>query len=131
MQNIPTDEAGLKKWINETHDGDVIAGAMNLSALLFEKETIVNAMRISLMSHYGRARKPILPQYFAFIPRLWRHLKRGSSYTELARGELQVATRPVVEGDILVAYIAEDQKIYYREQGEFEDGRFEEIKVAP
>ncbi len=59
--------------------------------------------------------------------RKWHHLKRGSDYTEFCRGTLQVATKPVVEGDILICYQGETGDFYYREQGEFEDGRFVEI----
>lgn len=56
-----------------------------------------------------------------------RHLKRGSVYHTLMIAELQVSTRPPVEGDKLVIYKAPDinPKIWAREKSEFEDGRFQ------
>jgi hypothetical protein len=57
----------------------------------------------------------------------WRHLARGTTYTELGRGKLQASTRPVVEGDEIVAYRGDDGAWWFRERGEFEDGRFERM----
>lgn len=61
------------------------------------------------------------------LPR-WRHKKRQSIYRELLRGELQVATTPPEEGDVVVAYIGEDGKVWMRKELEFTDGRFECLK---
>ena len=56
----------------------------------------------------------------------WRHVKRGTTYTEVARGPLQKSTLQIlVEGDELVAYQSEaDGKVCFRSAIEFDDGRF-------
>lgn len=64
-------------------------------------------------------------------PQRWRHLKRGSTYTEIARGDLQ-STHPLLEGKTLVAYRSEhDGRVWFRPQAEFEDGRFERLPDQP
>jgi hypothetical protein len=61
-----------------------------------------------------------------------RHKKRGSTYSVLGTAELQIAHIPAVEGAELVIYrCEEDGKLWAREFGEFEDGRFEDIAAAP
>jgi len=60
--------------------------------------------------------------------RRWHHHKRGSNYTEIMRGFLNVATKPPADGDVVVIYIADvDNRVCVREAGEFEDGRFAEL----
>jgi hypothetical protein len=59
----------------------------------------------------------------------WRHLKRQSTYTEVARGPLQKSgTYEFEEGMTLVCYRADaDGDHYFRFAGEFDDGRFIQI----
>jgi hypothetical protein len=58
----------------------------------------------------------------------WRHVKRGSIYTEVGRAELQAATANIIEeGTTLVIYRGEDGKLWARGEDEFTDGRFERI----
>ena len=57
--------------------------------------------------------------------RVWRHVKRGTLYTEIGRAELQDATGSVVEGCSLVVYRGTDGRLWARQEDEFEDGRFE------
>ena len=59
----------------------------------------------------------------------WRHVKRGTEYTEIGRAELQAANGPVAEGNILVIYRGDDGRLWSRREDEFADGRFE--RVAP
>jgi hypothetical protein len=61
--------------------------------------------------------------------RRFKHIKRGSTYTEVGRGELQKSTsRELVEGDRLVAYRGDDGCLWFRHEDEFLDGRFQEIE---
>jgi hypothetical protein len=56
----------------------------------------------------------------------YRHLKRGSEYSALGRGLLQSSV-PISEGETLVAYVGDDGRLWFRPQGEFDDGRFVEL----
>jgi hypothetical protein len=60
--------------------------------------------------------------------RKWRHIKRGTLYTEIGRAELQIVNWNVVKGSRLVIYRGEDGKLWARQEDEFEDGQFEEVK---
>lgn len=59
--------------------------------------------------------------------REWRHKKRGTTYMEVGRALLQAATGPVGEAATLVIYRDRRGRLWAREEGEFEDGRFEEL----
>jgi|WetSurMetagenome_2_1015567.scaffolds.fasta_scaffold01778_7 hypothetical protein len=62
--------------------------------------------------------------------RRWRHVKRGSTYTELTRATLH-AKGPIINGARVVVYRGEhpDGQDWCRPEAEFEDGRF--IEIAP
>ena len=59
---------------------------------------------------------------------LWKHVKRGTVYEVIARGELQVGS-DLVDGSAMVIYRGDDGRFWVREESEFEDGRF--VRVAP
>lgn len=57
-----------------------------------------------------------------------RHLERGTTYVEIARGELQISGEwELEEGDTIVAYRCEQTgKVWFREASEVDDPiRFE------
>lgn len=59
----------------------------------------------------------------------WRHVKRGTVYTEVCRGLLQVA-KPVGEdggATLMIIYRGEDGQHWVREFHEFMDGRFKRL----
>jgi hypothetical protein len=55
---------------------------------------------------------------------MWRHIKRGSVYREICRAEVQAATGPICEGDMVVIYGDALGHVWARKVSEFEDGRF-------
>jgi hypothetical protein len=64
-------------------------------------------------------------------PFRWRHKKRGSTYVEIGRGNLQIATDPVEEDDRVVIYQSEaDGRLWVRGESEFQDGRFEALPMT-
>ena len=56
----------------------------------------------------------------------WKHKTRGSIYREIGIASLQ-AGFPVGEGQALMIYRGADGKLWARPEGEFRDGRFEEV----
>ena len=58
---------------------------------------------------------------------MWRHIKRGSVYREICRAEVQAATGPICEGDMVVIYGDALGHVWARKVSEFEDGRFERV----
>jgi hypothetical protein len=64
------------------------------------------------------------------IGTVWRHKKRGTTYTIIGHGELQINKEPV-DGAELVIYRGEDGRIWVRPEHEFCDGRFERMAPAP
>jgi hypothetical protein len=57
-----------------------------------------------------------------------RHLTRGSSYDVLAEAANVQASAPIVEGDRVTVYLADDDSVWVRPVGEFNDGRFANVK---
>jgi hypothetical protein len=78
------------------------------------------------VNEYEDARVPVEDKQ---LPRRWRHKKRGSTYTEICRAELQ-ADRDVIEGFTMIVYRCDDGKYWVRWEEEFEDGRFEALPVV-
>ena len=56
----------------------------------------------------------------------WWHVKRGTTYEEVGRAELQKSgvSYTLIEGDKLVIYRGQDGKLWARDAQEFDDGRF-------
>ena len=59
----------------------------------------------------------------------YRHLKRGTTYVEVGRGEVQSDT-VVREGDELVVYVGENGRVWLRPPSEFNDGRFQAFSAS-
>lgn len=67
----------------------------------------------------------------------WRHTARGTLYVELGRGEFQSSKTNLIgagikgdalkEGARLVAYQGDDNRVWFRCESEFDDGRFEKL----
>lgn len=55
---------------------------------------------------------------------IWKHLKRGTRYEVIARGEVQ-CSKPIEEGSYVYCYVDENGKAWVRPCAEFEDGRFQ------
>ena len=65
----------------------------------------------------------------AMFDRRWQHVKRGTKYTEFCRAEMQIGDVQPVDGEVMVVYRGDDGHWCVRRSGEFEDGRFVELKV--
>jgi len=59
----------------------------------------------------------------------WQHVKRGTVYEVVGRAELQTISGALVDGSEMVVYRGDDGKLWCREYGEFEDGRFTRISA--
>lgn len=65
------------------------------------------------------------------VQKRWRHLKRGLTYIELARGTMQASDDGCLDMQPVVVYRSEkDGSIWCRPQDEFEDGRFEALPAT-
>lgn len=58
---------------------------------------------------------------------LWKHKKRGSTYTEVGRGFAQASSHPIEDMTEVVIYKADDGTLWVRSATEFDDGRFEPV----
>lgn len=61
------------------------------------------------------------------LPR-WRHVRRGTEYTEIGHAELQLSTYDPMDGVEVTIYRGDDGRTWVRMTDEFEDGRFERIE---
>ncbi|HML29892.1 MAG: DUF1653 domain-containing protein [Ancylobacter novellus] len=59
---------------------------------------------------------------------VFRHRKRGSTYTVVANATLQTSS-PIADDASVVIYQSEDGKLWVRPVDEFFDGRFEELSL--
>lgn len=62
--------------------------------------------------------------------RRWRHRKRGTTYTEIGRGKLQMSVEGNDDNPCVIYRADADGSLWARPTHEFEDGRFEEIAAA-
>jgi hypothetical protein len=99
-----------------TADEVVSCGVPNWQLCLSEADAILAAL--------DKAGKVVVPQE---PTTMWRHIKRGSVYREICRAEVQAATGPICEGDMVVIYGDALGHVWARKVSEFEDGRFERV----
>lgn len=59
----------------------------------------------------------------------WRHKRRGTTYTAVAIGELQMSADDLCDGEEMMIYRSDDGKWWVRRREEFEDGRFDRISA--
>lgn len=78
---------------------------------------------LTLAMPHGIVDRPVSAPTPPTAPR-WRHVKRGTTYVEVARGVEVQAAHGVAEGDRLVVYAGEDGRTWARPEAEFDDGRF-------
>lgn len=58
---------------------------------------------------------------------IWRHKKRGTTYTILLFSTMQIGV-PSLDGVLMVTYMCNETKVHYtRVYDEFMDGRFERV----
>jgi len=58
---------------------------------------------------------------------VWRHKKRGSTYTVVGLAEVQ-ADEPLTDYEVVTVYrCRETGRLWVRRKSEFEDGRFEPL----
>jgi hypothetical protein len=60
------------------------------------------------------------------MPR-WRHVERGTYYTEIGRGFASIADMPIKDYTAVVIYQGDDGTLWVRNAVEFDDGRFEPV----
>lgn len=57
----------------------------------------------------------------------WRHKKRGTEYTIMARAKMQCSSDPKFDDIEVVVYVGDAGQCWVRPKDEFFDGRFEPV----
>ena len=91
---------------------------------LAEEDPTELSARIAEAREDGR---PTPPASTGVIAKRWRHKKRGSTYTEIGRGKLQVGDHFPDMSPVVIYQATADGTLWVRPESEFMDGRFEEI----
>ena len=107
--------AELDRYQHNAESGDYIT-AYDTTVLLDH----ITQLTADLKTHEAAAREQRVATH--------RHRKRGTEYRIVGRFQVQTST-PIVEGDIVYGYVAEDGSGWARLVSEFEDGRFENIDI--
>ena len=62
------------------------------------------------------------------MTRLYRHNKRGTTYTLIGEAQVQATNdAPLKDFETVVVYRGEDGNLWVRRKAEFHDGRFEQL----
>lgn len=116
------------RWTNPPHRSHLCAGCKHVWRPADVPTTGVSDIATQGSRDGGQVRGWI---WTAAPRQRWRHKVRGTSYTEIGRGELQMSgsadETAISEGDRMVVYRGEDGKFWVRLEREFEDGRFDKL----
>lgn len=87
------------------------------------------AENLNLQARVAELEAALAAQGAVTVKPLWRHVKRGTVYTEIGRGKVQTYT-PLTDYAEVVVYRGQEGDTWVRPVGEFEDGRFAALTTA-
>jgi hypothetical protein len=128
IQQAGTAQSEPVAWIDFADNGNIRFWTGNAARAETEKYLGRHLRGFTLAELVALAAKPSHSGQTHEIK--WRHKKRGSIVTEVARGFAQVAVHPIEEMTAVVIYRHDADGIWWvRNAVEFDDGRFEPLET--